>query len=47
MSQTDRADQNKRPRSMALFAAIVLAISALQCTLLYVGYINKVFKFGP
>ncbi len=32
---------------MALFATIVLAISAIQCTLVYVGYINHVFKFGP
>ncbi len=32
---------------MTLFVAIVLAISAIQCTLVYVGYMHHVFKFGP
>lgn len=42
-----QSDENKKQRSMTLFLFFLIGMSALLSTLTYVGYVHKVFKFGP
>lgn len=46
LEEMDQPEQDKK-RNMRLFVLFVLCTSAVICTLTYVGYIHKVFKFGP